>query len=145
VRGDLPVACLKIRTAENQDPAGVCHALARVQEGEACLTDGDANFSGVTYSTDQLDAPSAYCDTRDGLFCGPRPNAVCMPLAAPGEDCIDRDCVPSHFCDSTCVPRLARGVACTGSFQCEAGLDCEGDVCVQENLGSEKTCSGDYN
>lgn len=140
-RTNEPVACVWISASPQPPTAGVCRALERAQLGDECITDGGADLDRLFYVTNVTDISYAYCDYRDGLYCG---LGQCAALLEVGDACRDPDaCGPGHYCDETCQPLVQPGDACTDSVQCTPGRSCVEGVCEFPSLASDALCDGD--
>lgn len=138
----LPVICLRTDSATDDTP-GVCRALARVASAEPCLISGNGE-GGVTFSTFQsaADVVLAYCDVRDGLYCGTS-TRICQSFIAEGGACEDEGCAAGFYCDATCKPQKTAGAACAASQEC-AELLCKEAQCGAPLITDGDLCQGDY-
>jgi hypothetical protein len=121
---------------------GTCFVEARVGEGDPCFwtctQTGNAYSCGGSGSLDDKSGERQRCFTNDGLHCSS--DGVCTRLAPRGEACDgDQSCEAGLYCNfesSVCEDLLGEGDACVFSG-CAEDLYCKNDVCVPKlSLGS---------
>jgi hypothetical protein len=115
--------------------------------GGACYTsdgllcDALKNVCVVIPAIGQSCATNFRC--ADGAFCD---GTVCAAKRTSGSCALSSEaCASSTFCDFTteeCLPRKARGAACTNTTECQADDRCYSGTCQRATIASPELCAG---
>jgi hypothetical protein len=116
-------------TLDDAKCAGKCNGK------RACTYPSSATTCGTTFCNTTADQGRAECDGAGHCLLGLEAcQAYACPEGASGckTTCTsESDCLPTHYCDGTCKPKLGNGTACQSVTQCQSGY-CAGNVCCSD-------------
>jgi hypothetical protein len=142
LRTNEPVVC----ASERDGGTGTCSTLVRGTSGQSCILTGGEGFYGVTYGSDSIVLPLAYCDTGDGLICEyDIGGGTCVPAPGAGAAC-SLDCAAGFSCvNDVCEMPSPDGSTCETSGECQSQYCGPTGVCEERGVATDKLCGGDYN
>lgn len=134
--------CLKLSGSE--EAKGVCHELKPAELDAPCVISADSEvYYGLTYTTDSMAPPLAYCSVRAGRYCD-LDGDVCRARLPATIACTAREqCEDGLVCVETCREPTSDGSPCTDLLECGSASRCIGGTSQPARFVDESVCGGD--
>jgi hypothetical protein len=141
---DDAVTCIRLQSSDDAAD-GTCRRLTPAALGEPCMaTVGELPYR-LTYTTEGVEPPLAYCAMASSLYCSFE-TGTCQEQGGVGTPCTTRQaCRAGLVCAETCRAPKQLGESCEGTAECGPSASCVAGQCERGRFASPQLCGGDLN